>query len=74
MLAMLRSKVSRLLIVASLSTHGDGCIEVKFEIARRFDELFKLLDVFQLCIAIQKESGMVRSCFMVFVQFLQILN
>lgn len=74
MLAVFGRQVSRLLVVAPLSAHGDSCIEVKFKIARRLNKSLELLDIFQLCIAIQKKRGVVCGCFMVFVQFLQILD
>lgn len=54
MFIMLCSKICSLVIVAALSTHGDGGIEIKLEIARRLDELLKFTYVFELCITVEE--------------------
>ncbi len=51
-LAMLGGQIRCLLVVASLSAHGDSCVKVKLEISRRLDESLELLNVFQLCVAV----------------------
>jgi len=56
---MFASKISSLIIVTSLTTHGNGCFKIEFEIARRFDELFELVHILELGIAVQEESRMV---------------
>ena len=74
MLVVLGGQVSCLLVVAPLSAHRDSCVKVKLEITRGLDEPLELLYVLQLCIAVQKKGRMVRSCFVVFVQLLQVLD
>lgn len=74
MFTMLCGEVCRLFIVAPLSTHRDCGIKVKFEVAGRFDEFFQFINIFQFSIAVQKQSGMVSRCFMVFMKFLKILD
>lgn len=73
-LAVLLGKVSSLFVVPALSTHCNCCIKVKFEVARRLDELFKLVYVFELCITVEEKSRVVRSRFSMFMELFQILN
>lgn len=73
-LIMFRSKVCSLVKVATLSTHGDGGVEVEFQIAWRFDKLFKFIYVFELCITIKEEGSVVSCCFVMLVQLFKILN
>jgi hypothetical protein len=73
-LVVFPSKIGSLIAVPSLTTHGYGGLEVKFQIVWRFNELFKLLHVFQLRITVQKERGMVRSRLVVIVQLFQVVD
>lgn len=50
---MLLGEIRSLFIIATLSTHGNRGIQVKFEISRRRNELFQLFFVFQLGVAVQ---------------------
>jgi hypothetical protein len=72
--AMLLSQVRRLLKVSSLPTHGDGGVEVKLEVAGRLDELFELLDVFELGIAVQQEGRVICRRLSVFVELFEVLD
>lgn len=74
MLIVFRSEISCLVVVATLSTHWDRCVQVKLEIAWWFDKLFKLINVFQLGIAIQEKSSMIGRCLVVLMELLKILN
>ena len=58
-LTMLLSKVSRLLVVPALSAHGNCRVQVKLEIPRGLDELFQLLDVLELSIAVEQQRGVI---------------
>jgi hypothetical protein len=58
-LTMLLGKIRGLLVVATLPAHGDGCLQIEFEIARRLDELFQLIDILELCIAVKKQCCVV---------------
>ena len=52
-LAMLLSQVGRLFIVPALSAHGNGRVQVKLEIPGGLDELFQLLNVLELRVAVE---------------------
>ena len=71
---MLRCKVHRLSVIASLLTHGDCNIKVELQIPRRLDKLFEFVDVLQLRITIQQKRGMIRIGFMVFVEFFEVFD
>ncbi len=71
---MLLGQVCRLLIVATLSTHGYGRVQVKLEVSRRLDELLQLVDILELCIAIEEKGGVVRRRLVMLVELLQILD
>jgi hypothetical protein len=71
---MFPSKIGSLIAVSSLSAHGYGGLQVKFQIVWRFDEFFELLNIFQLRIAVKKECGMVGRCLVVIVQLFQVVN
>jgi hypothetical protein len=71
---VLLGKVCSLLVVSALSAHCNCCIKIKLEVARRLDELFKLVDVFELCIAVEEKGCVVRSRFSMFVELFQILD
>jgi hypothetical protein len=59
MFSVLPSKECRLVKVPSLAAHGDGSVQVELEITGRFNELFQLVDILQLCIAIEEEGRVV---------------
>lgn len=52
-LAMFRREICCLLKVATLPTHCDCCVQVKFEIPGRFDERLELLYIFQFRVAVE---------------------
>jgi hypothetical protein len=74
MLAVLCGKVGSLFVVATLSTHRDGRVQIKLQITRRLDEFLKLLYIFELCITIEKKGGMIRCSFMMLVEFFEVFN
>jgi hypothetical protein len=71
---MFCGKIGCLFIVTTLPTHGYRSVQIKFKITRRLDKFFKLINVFELCIAVQKERGMICSGLVMFMQFLEVLN
>jgi cytosine/uracil/thiamine/allantoin permease len=71
---MLCSKVCGLVIIAALSTHRDSRIEIKLEITRRLDELFKFIYILELCITVQEQGCVISGCFVMFVQLLEVLD
>ncbi len=74
MLPVFLGEVCSLLIVAPLSAHGYGRVQVKLEVSWRFDELFQLVDVLELCVAIEQKGGVVRRRLVMLVELLQILD
>lgn len=42
---MLFGKKGGLLVVATLSAHGDGSVQIKLQVSWRHNELFQLLDI-----------------------------
>lgn len=63
-----------MVVVASLSTHRNRCVEIKFQVVRRLDELFKLFYILELGITVEKKSSMVRCGFVMVVKFLEIFD
>lgn len=51
-LFVLSCKKSGLVIVAALTAHRDGCVKIKLEVTRRFDEFLKFLYVLQFRVAV----------------------
>lgn len=73
-LAMLFGQIRSLLVVATLPTHGNGCIQIKLQVSGSHDELFQLLNVFKFSIAIEQESGVVGCSLFGVMQFFQVQN
>ena len=67
MLFVFSCEVDSLFIVTSLSTHGDCCLEVEFQITRGFDEFLEFVNIFQFSITIQQECRMIRIGFVMFM-------
>jgi hypothetical protein len=62
-LAMLLGKVCSLLVVSTLTTHGNCCVKIELEVTRRLDKLFKLVDVLELGIAVEEKGSVISSRF-----------
>lgn len=69
---MLLGKENSLVVVASLSAHGNRCVEIK--VVAGLDERFKLFGVFQFRIAVQQQRSMVNGGFVMLVQLFQVFN
>ncbi|KAH9828406.1 hypothetical protein Tdes44962_MAKER09315, partial [Teratosphaeria destructans] len=54
MLLMSPGQEGGLLVVATLAAHDDGSVQIKFELAWLVNELFQLVHIFQLGVAIQQ--------------------
>lgn len=52
--AVLLGQICSLLVVASLPTHSNCSLEVKLQVTGRFDKCLQFVDIFELCIAVQK--------------------
>lgn len=71
---MLFGKVCCLFIITALPTHGDCGIKIKLEVAGGLDELFQLVDILELGIAVEEEGGMVSRRLSVLMELFQVLN
>lgn len=71
---MLLGKVCRLFIITALPAHGDCGIKIKLEVTRGLDELFKFVDILELSIAVEEESGMVSRRLSVLMELFQVLD
>jgi hypothetical protein len=71
---MLLGKVCRLFIITALPAHGDCGIKIKLEVTRGLDELFQLVDILELGIAVEEEGGVVSRRLSVLMELFQVLD
>lgn len=56
-------------MVASLSAHGDCCIEVELEIIGRLDEVLQFFNILELGITVEEKGRVIGSSLVMVVQF-----
>lgn len=71
---MFRGEVSCLFVVSTLATHGDGRLQVEFELTGSLNERVQLACIFQLRVAVQEERGVINRRTAMIVQLFQVLN
>ena len=74
MLRVLARKESSLVKVPALPAHGYRSVQVELVVARRFNEVLELLNVFCLGVAIQEQNGVVGVGFLGFVELFEVVN
>ena len=66
-LAVFRCQISSLLVVSTLTAHRNRGVKVELQIPGRLDELFQLIDILQLGIAVQEQSRVISCRLMMFM-------